>query len=899
MRSRRQTFAAALAVLPTLLLGCSQDTGAQLSSIAISPSPVNLSTGQTQQLVVTATFGNGSKAPVQSGLTFASSAPSVASVSTAGVVTALTAGAATVTATTAGLTATTHVTVSALVPTLVSIAVTPGTNTLSLAGTQQLTVTGTYSDSSTANLTSASTFSSSAPAVATVTATGLVTAVGIGTATITATHTASGQKATATVSVTAPTLVSIALSPSSASVAATRKVQLTVVGTYSDGSEGNVTAGSTFLSSAPSVATVNTAGTVSGVAIGNATITATHTASGNTATAAISVTAAPTLLSISVTPNPVSMVVQGARQLTVTGSYSDSSTEDLTTGSTFISSAPGVVSVSTAGLLTGVSVGTATITATNTASGKTATTSVSVTLGPVLLSIAVTPNPVNLPVAGTQQLNVTGTYNDSSTGDVTAGCTFSSDTPAVATVSPSGLVTAVALGTATATATHTASGLTATAPVNVATTTGGHVFFDGYDPGVTFVGFGGASNSVTIDPTQTNNGRKSLKVIVTSVPGGYSGGAFVAAVPRNLSGFNALTFWAKASVTNVLNVTGIGNDAGPTEGYSAESLTIPLTTTWTKFIIPIPVPAKLTANDGLFHFADGPKGYTFWLNDIQYESLSSAQVAPPIAASVLWPASPLSVAVGTPYQLAYQPNTVTFATPVLPNGYLTNVSFRYYDLVSNSPAVATVTPDGLVSGVTVGAATISATLGALAVPGQVAVTVTAPLASPTTTAPAPTHPAGNVIALYNSSGTYTDVPVDTWAAAWGDPNTVANFAIGSKVVKKYVSVNYVGVEFYSPGPAIDASSYSHLHVDVWTPNGTKFGVQLVDNVGVNQAAAQVNFDQTTSPAITTGSWIGLDIPLTSFAGMNLNQLGQLLFLDNMNGSIERANFYIDNVYFWK
>ncbi len=56
---------------------------------------------------------------------------------------------------------------------------------------------------------------------------------------------------------------------------------------------------------------------------------------------------------------------------------------------------------------------------------------------------------------------------------------------------------------------------------------------------------------------------KSLKI---SVPkrddpdGGYAGGAFVAQNARDLSGYNALTFWAKASRAEVFDVVGFAND---------------------------------------------------------------------------------------------------------------------------------------------------------------------------------------------------------------------------------------------------------------------------------------------------------------------------------------------------
>lgn len=72
-------------------------------------------------------------------------------------------------------------------PTLVSIAVTPTAPSMNVGGTQQFTATGTYSDSSTANITSSVTWASGTPATATINSAGLATGVAAGTTAITAT----------------------------------------------------------------------------------------------------------------------------------------------------------------------------------------------------------------------------------------------------------------------------------------------------------------------------------------------------------------------------------------------------------------------------------------------------------------------------------------------------------------------------------------------------------------------------------------------------------------------------------------------------------------------------------------------------------------------------------------
>src|SRR5262249_19247747 len=71
--------------------------------------------------------------------------------------------------------------------TLTSIGVTPANPTVPVGGTQQFTATGTYSDSSTQNVTNQVTWASSNTAAATINSTGLATAVAAGTTTISAT----------------------------------------------------------------------------------------------------------------------------------------------------------------------------------------------------------------------------------------------------------------------------------------------------------------------------------------------------------------------------------------------------------------------------------------------------------------------------------------------------------------------------------------------------------------------------------------------------------------------------------------------------------------------------------------------------------------------------------------
>ena len=87
---------------------------------------------------------------------------------------------------------------------------------------------------------------------------------------------------------------------------------------------------------------------------------------------------------------------------------------------------------------------------------------------PALVSIALTPNPVAVSQNATQQLQAKGTYSDASTADITATVRYASDNNTNATVSNTGLVTGLVVGSPAANITAGLSGVTSPKdPVNV------------------------------------------------------------------------------------------------------------------------------------------------------------------------------------------------------------------------------------------------------------------------------------------------------------------------------------------------------------------------------------------------------------------------------------------------
>src|SRR5216684_2634258 len=207
---------------------------------------------------------------------WSSSNPAVASIdSITGLVSAHQLGTVTITAVNGPFWGSTLLTVGP--PILVSIAVTPASPSIAKGLTQSLTATGTYTDSSTQNITTSVNWTSSNTSIATI---GLNTGVASGVAaggpvTITAKDPSTSISNTAQLTVTAATLVSIAVTPASPTITKGATQQFTATGTYTDSSTADITNSVTWNSSNGAVASISSGGLATGLTTGNSNITAT------------------------------------------------------------------------------------------------------------------------------------------------------------------------------------------------------------------------------------------------------------------------------------------------------------------------------------------------------------------------------------------------------------------------------------------------------------------------------------------------------------------------------------------------------------------------------------------------------------------------------------------------
>ncbi len=143
----------------------------------------------------------------------------------------------------------------------------------------------------------------------------------------------------------------------------------------------------------------------------------------------------PVLTTVTIGPQTPTINVGGTLQMSATGTYNDGSTKNLSSGVFWSSSDSTVASISSAGLVTGVSNSSATITGSSgTVSG---TTTVTVQLTGIV-SIQVSPSSQSITSGQIQQYTATATLTGGGTQDVTNSAVWASSNSSAGTIATSG-----------------------------------------------------------------------------------------------------------------------------------------------------------------------------------------------------------------------------------------------------------------------------------------------------------------------------------------------------------------------------------------------------------------------------------------------------------------------------
>jgi uncharacterized protein YjdB len=422
-----------------------------VARIDISPGDNNVVVGQTTQL--TAELRDAAGALVTDRLiAWSSSDALVATVTSQGVVTAVSPGSALITAAVDGKSASVGVIVTARPASAVILS--PGQITI-FSG-QSLQLGALVTDDRGQVLTGRTiTFRSSNPLIATVSNVGVVTGLTAGTVTITASS--EGASGTAPITVTPEPIASLAVSPATATLWVGQPLQLSIIARSATGQSLSLTGRSvSWSTSTPSITSVGNGGLVTALAPGTGIVVV--TVDGRQASATLTVKIVP-VATVVVSPATATLFIGGTTTLTATPK--DSAGVPITGRlATWSTSAAAVATVSSTGVVTGVGAGTATITAT--IDGKSASASVTVQLP--IASVTISPSLASVNVAWTSTLTATAR---NANGNAIPGVqfTWSSSNTSVATVSATGVVTGVAPGSVTISA--SAGGKTGTSSITV------------------------------------------------------------------------------------------------------------------------------------------------------------------------------------------------------------------------------------------------------------------------------------------------------------------------------------------------------------------------------------------------------------------------------------------------
>lgn len=722
-------------------------TAATLRSIAVTAAKPSIAKGQTDAFTATGTYSDNSTQDITNSVAWSSSDPSIATVSNAsgsrGLAQGVAPGNATITATQGSLSGSLVLRVTAAV--LTQLSVTPKTVSLAKGTGQQYAATAIFSDNSTQDVTAATSWSSSDPTVATIatgnSSAGLAQAVGVGSATISGTY--MGLSDTGSLQVTAAALVSIAVTPSTPSIAKGLTQQFTATGTYTDNSTQDLTTTVTWSSGTTAVATISNAsgsqGLAQGAGTGQSTITAAQPSGTITGTATLTVTAA-VIKSLSITPPSATIAKGTTQQYVATATFSDDSTQDVTTATTWSSSDTTIATISNAagsqGLASGAGIGDATVTGSY--SGATASASLSVSAAQ-LVSIAVTPSNPSIAKGLSQPFTATGVYTDNSTQDLTTAVTWASSSSSIATISNAsgsqGVAQSVAVGSTKITATQSGGSISGTSTLTVTAAALTRIDVSPTSPSVPV----GLTQQFSATGIYTDNSKQDLSSSVswsssdTTIADISSkglaqtkkvGGSTITATQSGVSGTASLSVTAATLQSIQVQPTGSNLPAGYYLQYSATGIysdsskqDLTKTVTWASSNTSFATIDNSSANKGLaYGVAAGSTNVSATLSGVSGSTALTVNTAT-LTSITVTPANQ-SIPLGYTQQYAA---TGTFSNPSQTLDLTKQVSWS-----SSSTATITIDQNGLATPVATGNATITANKGGTTgTNGTTPVTVTA------------------------------------------------------------------------------------------------------------------------------------------------------------------------------
>ena len=328
------------------------------------------------------------------------------------------------------------------------ITINPSDPSVALGIDQQFTATLHYSDASTQDVTGSTSWSSSNTSIATINLSGFAESILEGSTTITADY--NGEIVSTTLTVTDKDVHHITISPINPSVALGVDPAFTATAHYTDGSTDDVTTSTTWTSSNTSVANINPSGVAETLSTGTTTITAVY--DGESENTTLTVTDKE-FHHLTISPINPSVALGVDPAFTATAHYTDGSTDDVTTSTTWTSSNTSVANINASGIADTLSTGTTTITAVYEGESENTTLTVA---DKELIAIDINPPNASIAQGLTVQYTAMGHYTDGSTDNITILAEWASYNTGIASFSgipgDEGLAQGVSPGTTSITA---------------------------------------------------------------------------------------------------------------------------------------------------------------------------------------------------------------------------------------------------------------------------------------------------------------------------------------------------------------------------------------------------------------------------------------------------------------
>ena len=227
------------------------------------------------------------------------------------------------------------------------------------------------------------------------------------------------------------------------------------------------------------------------------------------------------------------------------------------------------------------------------------------------------------------------------------------------------------------------------------------------------------------------------------------------------------------------------------------------------------------------------------------------------------------------------------------SGALTSYTYELPDGTTTVPQITSATATQAAGGAT------TAITQATAVPGNATVLVTAPDGTttqtytvsyvdnlPATAAPTPpARAAADVISLYSDA--YTDV-ASNFDAGWCGSNSVTEVMVGGNAAQKYLGNACQGIVLSN---AIDASGFTHYHVDIFIAAGTDLTGKTfhLKFVGTPTTVFKEVTHDINGLGLKSGKWISFDgtVDLSTMGGFK-----EFGITSNLNDKVWYDNLYV-------